>query len=124
MSGELPMTRARLFVLIDAFERDIRAILNRFVLSELGPEEALGPHFAGASDRAAQDAAPSDSLADYLYLRDGYDLLNTNRALLPDELTTEIRNLTANLDRLVGVRQRVMHARPLLAGDSDAASPS
>lgn len=46
MDNDLPMTRARLFVLIDAFERDIRTILTRFVLAELSAEEALGSFFA------------------------------------------------------------------------------
>lgn len=115
------MTRARLFVLIDAFERDIRAVVTRFVLSEMSDEEALRGYFEAAADRQAHDATASSDIVDYLYLREGYDLLNTHRGLLPEELAGEVRQLTENLDRLVGIRQRVMHARPLLAGDSDAA---
>lgn len=115
------MTRARVFVLIDAFERDIRQILSRFVLAELSEEDALGPSFSGARARQSEEVNPSDALVDYIYLREGYDLLNSHRKLLPEELAQEVRDLTSNLDRLVGIRKRVMHARPLLAGDSDAA---
>lgn len=119
----IPMTRARLFVLIDAFERDIRDILSRYVLSEMDEATALGPSFGRAAQRRTEDEAASDEtpLPEYLDLREAYDLLNTHRGLLPEELAREVRELTSGLDRLVAIRKRVMHARPLLAGDSDAA---
>ncbi|HYZ55807.1 MAG TPA: cold shock domain-containing protein [Streptosporangiaceae bacterium] len=122
-SKPIPMTRARLYVLIDAFERDIRAILARFVLPEMSESEALGRLYDKALSRRNEDDAATDStpLTEYLDLREAYDLLNTHRELLPQELSREVRELTANLDRLVAIRKRVMHPRPLLAGDSDAA---
>src|SRR5689334_3027074 len=117
------MTRARLYVLIDAFERDIRNILARYVLSELPEREALGSFYDKTLKRRNDDEAASDStaLTEYLDLREAYDLLNTHRELLPQELAREVRELTPNLDRLVSIRNRVMHPRPLLAEDSDAA---
>lgn len=122
MSDDVPMTRARLFVLIDAFERDVRAILERFVISEMGEEAALGALFGPCRAKSDADSSSGDSpLSTFLEMREGYDLLNTHRAKLPSELATEVRQLTQNLDRLVGIRNRVMHARPLAAGDSDAA---
>lgn len=119
----IQMSRARLYVLVDAFERDIRATLARFVVAELGEETALGGSYQGALAKKAQDdaAVAGMSTAEYLDLREGYDLLNSHRSLLPEELAREVRQLTMNLDRLVGIRKRVMHARPLAAGDSEAA---
>lgn len=119
----IPMTRARLYVLIDAFERDIRSILGRYVLTELDEAVALGAKYGKAVQRRTDDdaAAEDTPLTEYLDLRESYDLLNTHRRLLPGELAQEVRELTPHLDRLVGIRKRVMHARPLLAGDSDAA---
>lgn len=123
MPDNLPMTRARLYVLIDAFERDIRTTLGRFIVSELGEEKALGPSYDRACVRRQLDAASTDETpaVEFLDLREGYDLMNTHRSLLPEELSREIRDLTASLDRLTAVRNRVMHSRPLAAGDSDAA---
>lgn len=118
-----PMSRTRLYVLIDAFERDIRNHIARYILAEIDEETA----FAGLYDKTAakrnDDQAATDNtpLSEYLDLREAYDLLNTHRQMLPAELAREIRELTANLDRLVGIRNRVMHSRPLLAGDTDAA---
>ena len=116
------MTRSRLFVLFNSFERDVRSILQRFVISELGEQEGLGTFFEPC--KAKSDADPSSQgalLSTFLEMRQGYDLLNTHRGKLPSDLATEVRELTASIDRVVGIRNRVMHARPLAAGDGDAA---
>ncbi|KAB7740035.1 AAA family ATPase [Nostocoides sp. F2B08] len=117
------MTRARLYVLMDAFERDVRAALVRFVVNEIGEEAALNACFERASVKRAQDGTSGDAnpITEYLDMREAYDLLNTHRSLLPSEYASEVRDLTGHLDRLVAIRNRVMHARPLAAGDSDAA---
>jgi tetratricopeptide (TPR) repeat protein/cold shock CspA family protein len=119
----IPMTRARLYVLFDAFERDIRSILGKYVLSELGEEQTLGARYAKALQRRLDDEAATEDtpITEYLDLREAYDLLNTHRSYLPEELAKEVRELTLLLDRLVAIRNRVMHSRPLLAGDSDTA---
>lgn len=122
MTEDLAMTRARLFVLIDAFERDVRSVLHRFVISEVGEENALGSFYEPCRAKGEADSTASDTpLTNFLEMREGYDLLNTHRGRLPSDLATEVRELTQNLDRLVGIRNRVMHARPLASGDSDAA---
>ena len=116
------MTRARLYVLVDAFERDVRSALEKFVTSEIGEEACLGIFFSSCVTKRENDSG-SDTmpLVTFLDMRDGYDLLNVHRALLPTEFATEVRELTQNLDQLVSIRNRVMHARPLAAGDSDTA---
>lgn len=119
----IPMTRARLYVLIDAFERDMRALLTRFVAPEMEEDELLGPLYAKAAKRRNDDdgGAPDSPLIEYLDLREAYDMLNRHRRLLPEELGREIRECTPSMDRLVSIRRRVMHPRPLLADDNEAA---
>lgn len=119
----IPMTRARLYVLIDAFERDMRALLARFISVEVSDNVLLGNLYEKASKRRVDDDAVSGEtpLSEYLDLREAYDLLNRHRSFLPEELAREIRECTPTMDRLVGIRRRVMHSRPLLADDSDAA---
>lgn len=122
MSADLPMTRARLYVLVDAFERDVRAALEKYVTAELGEEECLRNLYAACLAKRDNDTgAESMPLVTYLDMREGYDLLNAHRALLPSEFANEVRELTPSLDQLVSIRNRVMHARPLAAGDSDTA---
>lgn len=121
IADDLPMSRARLFVLFDSFERDIRSALSRHLLDYISDEEALGVYFQSASQKREKDGDRNASLVDFLNLREGYDILNSHRNLLPVELAREAKDLTNNLDRLVVIRNRVMHARPLSPGDSHTA---
>lgn len=116
----------RMFALIDAFERDLRDLLQRYVLEDLDPIAALGDSYERAAARQASDSGAASGsehpLIEYLDFKDSYDLLNKHRALLPEMLSRELRDLTPNVDRLVQIRNRVMHGRPLSAGDPDALS--
>lgn len=122
-ASAIPMTRARLYVLIDAFERDMRALLTRFVATEIDEESLLGGLAEKAITRRNDDDAgsPDTPLVEYLDLREAYDLLNRHRKFLPEELAREVRECTPSMDRLVSIRRRVMHPRPLLADDNEAA---
>jgi tetratricopeptide (TPR) repeat protein len=116
------MTRSRLYVLIDSFESDLRRILIRYILDHLPESEALGPNFKKANDRREADGGDADvSIAEYLDLRECYDILNRHRDSLPSELARELRANTVHMDSLVPIRNRVMHGRPLQEGDSDNA---
>lgn len=116
------MTRSRLYVLIDSFESDLRRILIRYVLDHLPEGEALGPNFKKANERREADSADADvSIAEYLDLREGYDVLNRHRDSLPSELARELRSNTVHMDALVPIRNRVMHGRPLQEGDAGSA---
>lgn len=122
MINSLSMSRARLYVLLDAFERDVRAMLEKYVSSEIGEEACLGASLAACKAKRDRDPeSTNESLVTYLDMREAYDLLNTHREMLPNELAVEARDLTGNLDSLVGIRNRVMHARPLAAGDGELA---
>lgn len=114
------MTRSRLYVLIDAFEADIRAIIRRHITSVMSVEDALGDLYNKAEKRRAVDEGASDDTdaADYLDLMEAYDVLNRHRRLLPEELAVEVRKNTTDVPRLVDARKRVMHPRPLLSDDA------
>lgn len=120
--ANIRLTRMRMFALIDAFERDMRDMLLRYVLTEVSPEEALGGSFDRAREKQLREPemglVPS-SIVEFLDFKEAYDLLNRNRAHLPEGLAREIRQLAPNLDRLVIIRNRVMHGRPIGAGDPE-----
>ncbi|MEU7883982.1 NB-ARC domain-containing protein [Microbispora bryophytorum] len=116
------MTRSRLFVLIDAFENDMRRLLRHYVLDHLEEDEALGPSYSKANERREADTTDTTtSIAEYLDMREAYDLLNRHREALPGEVMREIRENTVRMDTLTPIRNRVMHGRPLQAGDAENA---
>jgi cold shock CspA family protein len=117
------MTRARLFVLIDALEEDLRDALRTHVVERLGEDVALGPYLTDARERLLSDpGASADALSEpinYLYLQEAVALLNRHRELLPTDLGEAIRASTPRLDAVAPVRNRVMHGRPLNADDAE-----
>lgn len=118
---DAPMSRARLYVLFSAFEADLRDFIDRYIASELGAEATFGSLLAKCEARRKSDRNGGDSLTHYLDLREAYDLINTHRTLVPDGLAREIRQFATSMDALVAIRNRVMHSRPLAAGDGDSA---
>ena len=122
MLAETRMSRARLFVVIDAFENDMRAVVEKYLLDHLEEEVALGPDFPTAELYRSNDAGEeSVSIVHYLYLRQCYDILNRNRSVLPGDLAAEVRANTPGLDTIVPIRNRVMHGRPLRPEDPESA---
>jgi tetratricopeptide (TPR) repeat protein/cold shock CspA family protein len=123
VNAQVRLSRARLFAVLDAFERDMRGMLELYVLDHLSEEIALGPDFAKADELRASDAEDEDvPIVHYLYLRQCYDALNQNRAKLPGELAEELRQNTGRMDELVPLRNRVMHGRPLRGEDPATAA--
>ena len=117
------MTRSRLYVLLDAFESDMRGVLSRYVLDHMDEETALGQNYDGANLRKENDGLTgiSQSAIFYLDMRECYDILNRHRDSLPTELARELKNNTPSMDTLVPIRNRVMHGRPLQTGDAENA---
>ena len=99
------------YALIGSFERDMRNLLEHYVISQLGEEEALGPHFAGADLRRREEGADDLSAVEFLDLRHEYELLNTHRELLPSGLAREVRELTRQLDVITPWRRKTAHYR-------------
>lgn len=120
------MSSQQIYALVDAFERDIRDLLTRFVVPELESEgDVYGVLFpALVSKRSADPGGSDNDLVDYLDLRQAYDLLNTHRGFLPSDIARQTRELTSELDTIVPIRHRVMHSRPLAPGDFDAINSS
>lgn len=112
--------RLAMYNLVYAFELDLRQMIRRFLDYEGNPTNILSSdEYATAQARLTTDPDSGD-VYDCLDLRPTYDLLNRHRDLLPAGLARELRQFTANLDVIVPIRNRLMHARPLKVGDQDA----
>lgn len=113
------MSRARLYVLIDGFEQDMRRIVERYLLDH--QEETLlltTQEFADANRRQEVDPHGEDvSVIHYLDIQTCFDVMLRNKAELPYELTSELSLNAASFPQLVPIRHRVMHGRPLGADD-------
>lgn len=116
-------TKAQAFVVLDAFEQDLRFCLGAYLLDHLSAESVLGEAYTEVHARAVKDDVSDDStISDYLYLRQVYDLLLRFADKLPRDLGDELRANAPALDELVSVRNRVMHGRPLQIDDLESAA--
>jgi cold shock CspA family protein len=110
-----------MFGIIDAFERDMREMIDRYLLGEMAEEDLLGSEYEDAARKRANDAPDGHApISDYLDLRPAYDLLNRYRELLPQAYARELRENTTSLDIIVPIRNRVMHGRPLKTNDDES----
>lgn len=116
------MSRARLFILIDAFEQDLRGLVEHYLSTAMSDEELYGPELSKLVSRRNQDS-PNDevSLVHYLDLRPCLDLLLRHKRELSQDISAELSSSAQQLDILVPIRHRVMHGRPLGMDDPDRA---
>lgn len=113
--------RARMYVVIDALESDLRRLLREYVLPYNDVSTALGGFEKKARERAVDDAVGANDvdLVDYLDLGDEVSLLNRHRAFLTDDDASALRICNPSLQQLIPIRNRVMHGRPLATADPD-----
>lgn len=115
-------SKARAFVAIDSLEQDLRQCIMQFLLDHMEPEEVFGSDLAELRHRRDSDTDGGEGLVtDYLYLRQGYDILLRHSAILPHDLGELLSKNVGAMDVFVGVRNRVMHGRPLRPDDLDNA---
>ncbi len=120
--------RLTLYALITSVETDLRRLIRTVIvprfhdLSFLQDDEQrdrVVERFIRDHPELNPDTEKGDVL-DYLDFSDAYQILRQNASFLPPEHAKELRERSQTLERLATVRNRVMHSRPLLAGDFEA----
>lgn len=113
------LTRARLYVLIEALESDLRALLREWVLPFKPLEDILGPRLSLIQQRAGGMETAPEVLFEYIDFHDSFALLNRHAPMLSKDIGAVVRDFTPRLDSFVAVRNRVMHGRPLEPDDAE-----
>lgn len=116
------LARPTIFIVIDAVERDLNALIVRSAIDTLPLDESLGPDLRVrcearfAKDNGAE-AMSLESAVTYLDLGDKLALLNRNAQHVSPTTVRHIKNENAALSALIPPRNRVFHGRPLKAAD-------
>lgn len=115
-------TRLTCFALVAAIEEDMRAAIDAH-LGDQGTADLLGPERmerAQARRQAAGLGAASSltGLLPYLDFGDSYQLLMSGKNALPEEFLASLKSIGLQVGRLVAVRNRVAHTRPMEIDDS------
>lgn len=113
-----------IYAVMSAIETDLRNLANEYLRDEMAPEDALGrDSYRLASERLNKEhpsASHQPSLADlllYVDFPDAYDALNRHRAKLPQLVGTSLQQNTPRFTKLIPIRNRVSHSRPLQYDD-------
>ena len=115
-------TRLTCFALIAAIEDDMRAAIeanlgDRAIDDILPADRAQRAQSRRADDgHGATTALPG--LLPYLDFSDSYEALASNRSCLPEDLVASLKALAPRLRRLIEIRNRVAHIRPMEIDDS------
>lgn len=120
---EIRMSRGRLFSLIDAFEQDLRRLVETSLLDHREESDVFSElELAGAQWRRKQDDTEDTSIVHYLDLKPTFDALARGKSDLPEDLREIIGSSSATVAALVPIRNRVMHGRPLSMDDPQSAT--
>lgn len=115
-------TRLTCYALLSALENDLRSEIAVHISDDnpahaLGSERSLAAQARRSKDLGTKQGDSLTQLLPYLDFADSYEVLLRNAASLPQDLSTQIRTLTPWLERLVAVRNRVAHSRPMEIDD-------
>ncbi|MBP2414252.1 tetratricopeptide (TPR) repeat protein [Arthrobacter stackebrandtii] len=116
---EVRMSRARLYILIDSFEQDMRFAIEAHLLDHMDEEAVFtSKELEAMRSKQAQDESGQDAgIVHYLDLSPSYDILLRHKELLPTDLATDLKLSASIISQLVPIRHRVMHGRPLNIND-------
>lgn len=113
------VSRLTLYAILSSVEDDLRGLIQ-YYLNHLSPSELFGNDvYKKSLDRFLKDVGgvgDQVSLLQILMYVDFGDLfltLNSNREDLPTDVGSYLKSITQKLEKLVGVRNRVAHSRPL-----------
>jgi LuxR family glucitol operon transcriptional activator len=111
-------TRLTLFAILGAIESDLRtSVLTH--LAHLEPEEVLGEAlWITATDRLQRDTEASIgadlvTVLPYVDMGDLHQVLNSQKSQLAEPVAQGIKGITPKLERLIPIRNRIAHNRPL-----------
>lgn len=117
------LTRMTVYALISALEEDLRSITKSLV-----QQDCDNINFPNELRERAQTRLEKDlgftfedvtlyDLIDYLDLGDTFQVINSNPTNLPSHISSTIKKNSKTLEKIVPVRNRVMHIRPLNVED-------
>lgn len=113
-------SRLTCYAVLSSIEEDLRSVLQSYVSSESDPHTLLGDDIwnktvgrLGKDQGIAGKHFTLDDLLPYVDFAEVYQLLNTHSKSLPSVLRKYFKDLTPIFERLVPIRNRVAHSRPL-----------
>ena len=116
-------SRLTLYAVLSAIEEDLRDAINIYLNDGTSTKTLMSDAWDKAVGRMEDDTKSKvndptlEQLLYYTDFPDLYKILNSNSSSLPQALAKYYKKLTPQLERLVAVRNRIAHTRPLAYDD-------
>ena len=109
------LARQTSYALLTAVEADLRALIYGLVTQDNKIAEILGHDlYAKAVSRSEKDGyADRSKVVDFLDFGDTIAVLNRNKPSIATAVANLLRQSTERLEKLIPIRNRVMHSRPM-----------
>lgn len=125
MKNRIAEIRLTLYSLISALEADLRKVLRHEIvplntnLDFINDDEVRKKIIERfLNDNPGIDPhANLDSVLEYLDFQESYKIILANKKDVSPFIIKQIKSVVPQLDGICAIRNRVMHSRPLLAGD-------
>ncbi|MFP1759409.1 NB-ARC domain-containing protein [Lonsdalea quercina] len=119
------LSRMTAYALLSSLEIDLRNLIKGHVVNQenLSVDDGLLEKAMSRSEKDVGIIHGKDSeidLIDYFDLGDTYQFINSNRTIFPQNIADHIKKQTPKLQKIVVLRNRVMHIRPLNYNDLPA----
>lgn len=110
--------RLHLFALLTEFEADAREIISKYICDDHSISEDVGRDTYALLKGRAAGSYPDQQFDDralliFMDIGDAIRTLIANRTLLPHVISTALTKTIRELEALPGIRNRVMHRRPI-----------
>lgn len=113
------LTRMTVYALISSLEEDLRDLIKTYISPEILEKSIAIELQIRAKQRFEKDLGfvyedlSAHDLVDYFDLGDTYQIINSNTDKIPNHISVYIKRNTNNFEKLIPIRNRVMHIRPL-----------
>jgi LuxR family glucitol operon transcriptional activator len=123
--AQITEVRLTIAAIIYAIEIDLKSLVVKHLtpfhdnLNFIGSQETID-NTVKRFKNDNQNLPITDNIEEviqYLDFADFFKVILSNKAFFPDSIITEIKNSITELEKLIAVRNRVMHTRPLMSGD-------
>jgi hypothetical protein len=115
-------TRMTCYALLSAIEHDLRDAVETHIGDSLAEDVLPAGRLERAQERRLKDRLPAANdlpgVLPYLDFGDVYELLMSQAERIPDALSDSLRSIASSVPRIIAIRNRVAHTRPMEIDDS------
>ncbi|MDB9963724.1 NB-ARC domain-containing protein [Vicingaceae bacterium] len=123
--SQITEVRLTIAAIIYAIEIDLKSLIIKHLtpyhdnLNFIGSQETIDntvKRFKNDNEDIPIDGN-IDDVIQYLDFADFFEVILSNKGFFPDSIIKEIKNSLTELEKLIAIRNRVMHTRPLMTSD-------